>query len=122
MAEAYYNTLIHPHKAISAGIDDVALKYDGHPTKEIVDIMLEEGIDISNQRIKQIRPSMTLEASKVVVLCSRELCPPFLLEHDEVTFIKVEDPYQLAEGRVRIIRNCIKEIVLTLGEQERVNQ
>lgn len=118
IAEAYYNHLMGSDDAISAGIDDVADKYGGHPTREIVEVMQEEGIDVSEQQIKQLREEMLTDVSRVVVLCDKNICPDFLLQKEGVIYQRVEDPYQRDIEGTRQIRDQIKTIVTNLVEQK----
>ncbi len=115
IAEAYYNNLVQKNSAISAGINDVASKYNYRPTKEIIDTMLEEEIDISNQRIKHVTQPLVSKSERVIILCDRKLCPPFLKKHKNVSYIIIEDPDKLTGKRLRRIRNQIKKLVLSLS-------
>lgn len=119
MAEAYYSALVQPGVAISAGIDEVAEKYNGRPTTEIIDVMLEDRIDVSNQRIKRLEKEMIERVGSVIVLCSQSICPPFLLESPKVEFHEIEDPYMLDLERTRLIRDRVKETILLIAQRKK---
>lgn len=116
IAEGFYNHFRRNKTAISAGIKDLADKYGGKPTKRLIKVMLEEGIDISSHKIKQVTEDMVLEAKHIVILCDREICPKFLLTGDtKIIFKKIKDPYQEGARTTRYIRDSIKEFVLRLN-------
>ncbi len=119
MAEAYYNALVQPGVATSAGIDEVAEKYNGRPASEIIDVMLEDGIDVSSQRIKRLEGEMIESVGSVIVLCSQSICPPFLVENPKVEFYEIEDPYMLNLERTRLIRDKVKETILFIAQQKK---
>ena len=119
MAEGFYNRLGGGGIAVSAGVADVAEKYGGHPTQEIVAVMIEEGIDVSQHSIKQLTREMVDTASLVVVLCDPAICPEFISVGDRrVMFRRVPDPYQADLGATREIRDHIKALVLELIRSE----
>ncbi len=108
MAEAYYNHLTKSDNGFSAGISKEApLKYPVLP-QEIIDLMLEEGIDASRQKPKIVTEDMVEQSSKIYVLCKKEQCPDFLLNSKKVSFWDVKDPYLMTVEDMRQIRNLIK--------------
>ncbi len=114
MAEAFYNFHTQSNDAISAGVEDFREKYQHKPTREIIEAMLEKGIDISHQRIDFLTPGMLTNADQVVVLCSKDLCPEFLLENGKVVFREIEDPHQQDLKTIQRIRDQIGGLVLEL--------
>jgi arsenate reductase (thioredoxin) len=115
IAEAYFNHFHKPNQAISAGIDDVGAKYNWHPREDIVAIMREDGMDISNHTIKQLKPTMLNNVDMVVALCSKEKCPGFLTKSEShIKFLEIEDPVDASLEHLRVIRNKIKALVLML--------
>jgi arsenate reductase len=112
MAEGFYKNKHGENSAISAGIQDVAEKFHGKPRGDIVEVMKEVGIDISEQRIKQLNVEMVDKAEKIYVLCKKDECPDFLLKAKEkINFTEVADPYDMSIDGVRKIRDDIKDIV-----------
>jgi arsenate reductase (thioredoxin) len=118
MAEGFYKYHRGKDIAISAGVTDVGAKYNNIPRKDIVFAMKEKGIDISDQRIKQITEQMLCEVHKIVVLCDPKLLPPFLQESGlNVIFKQVKDPFESSMDGVREVRDNIEKIVLDLINQ-----
>lgn len=112
MAEAFYNFHTQSNDATSAGVEDFRKKYHHEPTREIIEAMLEKGIDISHQRIDFLTPEMLTKTDQIVVLCSKDLCPEFLLENEKVIFKEIEDPHQRDEKTIQRIRDQIEALVL----------
>lgn len=116
MAEAYFNYFSKKDKAISAGVLDFTPEKYGHPIKEVIEIMNEEGIDISKQKVTYINPNMVENSDKIFVMCKKEECPKFLLDSNKIIFWKIEDPFGKEIGDFRKIRNEIKSKILSLLE------
>ena len=74
-------------------LTDVGEKYNYIPRADIIEAMQEKGIDISSQRIKQITESILDEVEMVVVLCSIDSLPDFVVSSSLNTqFKEVPDP------------------------------
>jgi protein-tyrosine-phosphatase len=116
MAEAFYNFHTGTRDAISAGAEDFREKYFHRPTAEIINAMIEKGIDIAQQRIDFLDEKMIQDVDRVVVLCSKNFCPDFLLNSEKVLFREVQDPHEQSEASIRQIRDQIEKIVLELVE------
>lgn len=114
MAEAFYNQYRGCNQAISAGIQDVREKYHGSPTSDIIQVMLEKGIDVSKQQIKQVNEGMLRQAQQVVVLCDEDLCPNFIISNPNVVFATIPDPFLKSVEDTRAIRDQIEAIVRSL--------
>lgn len=112
MAQGFYNAFVSSDGAISAGIKDVSKRYHGHPAPTIVSVMKEKGIDISKQEVKQLTLEMIRCADTTVILCTKDLCPPFLLKEKRILFYEIEDPYSVDFNSLRRIRDKIKNFVL----------
>ena len=115
MAAALFNTLADPSKgrAISAGTspgDRV------HP--EVVTVMREEGIDLSDARPRKLTPELAAEAQLLVTMGCGDECPyvPGLRRDDW----PLEDPKGKPIERVRAIRKDIRARVEALMAQEGV--
>lgn len=54
MAEAFYNKYTNSVAAKSAGVLDYTPAKYVHPTREVIEVMKEEGIDVSNQFVKTV--------------------------------------------------------------------
>lgn len=114
MAQGYYNYFEKQKRAFSAGVVDFRKKYNFRPTKEIIDAMKEEGIDISAHRIKVVTKDLTRDVETIIVLCKSALCPEFIRNDKRTKIYPVEDPFGKETDRIRRIRDQIKEIVLTI--------
>lgn len=115
IAEGYYNHYHGEGKAISAGIDNIGEKYNYTPRADIIEVMQEKGIDISNHKIKQINETMLKEVKEIVVLCNPKLLPKFVTSSDiAIRFQEVADPFNSSMAEIRKIRDKIEEIVLDI--------
>lgn len=112
MAEAYYNHLTKSNDAFSAGVEDYSKKYPVLP-KLLVDLMAEEGIDISAQKPKPLNEKMVVVSDRVFVLCSKDECPSYLFS-DKTVFWDVVDPHHMSVEDTRKIRDLIKSKVLSI--------
>ena len=117
IAEGYYNFFTKSNNASSAGISDsTPLKYS-HPTKEVIQIMEEEGIDTSKKIVKSITKEMVDNADKIFVMCPKERCPNFLSDSNKNTFWDIDDPYDTSIENHRRVRDEIKKRVGQLIEK-----
>lgn len=111
IAEAYYNNYTHSLNAASAGVLDFTPAKYGHPIPEVVAVMKEEGIDVSNKNVKTVTPGMVETADEIYVLCPEENVPDFVISNSKITRWEVKDPFNLGIDSFREIRNQIKEKV-----------
>jgi arsenate reductase len=115
MAEAFYNNLTKEESATSAGNLDYTPKKYGHPLPEVITVMNEEGIDLSDKNVRTVTENMYKDADHVYVLCKREECRDFLLkDENKVTFWKIDDPFGSSLDTYRIIRAQIKQLVQSI--------
>jgi arsenate reductase (thioredoxin) len=109
IAAAWFNALADPEKArgISAGTDPGARV---HP--EVVEVMKEVGIDLSNETPKFLSGELARSAGLLITMGCGETCPavPGL----ERTDWPLEDPKGKPIERVREIRDDIRERVARL--------
>lgn len=114
MAEAYYNNLTNSADSWSAGIqEDTPAKY-GNPTKNIVDAMLELGIDVSRAIVKTVTQEMVDNSKKIYIMCKENQCPDFLLKSDKILFWKIEDPFEMSLNGTKQTRDLIVEKILLM--------
>lgn len=119
IAEAYYNHFIKSDDASSAGIlNFTPLKYD-HPVEEVVKVMKEDGIDISQQIVKSLTEEMVNKADRIFVICERKECPEFLLNSNKISFWDIDDPCDTSLENHRKIRDEIKKQVKQLIKELR---
>ena len=112
IAEAYYNHFTKTKNAFSAGTNpNTPRLYPKIPT-ELCKIMKEEGIDISNQKVKLITEKMVKDARKIYIICEKEACPDFLLNSNKITFWNIKDPFKMSIENMKKIRDQIKQQVI----------
>ena len=114
MAEAFYNHLTKSKDAFSAGTDPKTPKKYPKIPEEIYKIMLEEGIDISSQKVKLINKKFINEARKIFIMCKKELCPNYLINSNKTTYWKITDPYKMNLYDRTKIRDEIKAKVKSI--------
>ena len=117
MAAAFFNQLTDPTKAeaVSAGTDPgVRL----HP--EVLTIMQEVGIDLSNAKPQRLTQELANDASLLITMGCGDNCPyvPGLRRDDW----PLKDPKGLPVEEVRVIREDIRERVRLLLEYEQLGR
>ncbi len=119
MAEGFYNHFAKGNFATSAGVNDYGQKYNFKPREDIIQVMKEKGIDISEQKIKQVTEEMLQGIEMIVVLCNPDIIPEFLIASGiNIVFKNVDDPYESTIEGVRQIRDEIEQIVLDLLSEQ----
>lgn len=110
MAEGFFNKFApEGYKAISAGTKPVS-----QINPVAVDVMREVGIDISNQKSKDITQDMMRNSTKIVNMgCMEKGACPTLLLHNVVDW-KTEDPKGKSIEKTREIRDQIEQRVMEL--------
>lgn len=113
MAAAWFNALADPGKAraVSAGTEPGTRV---HP--EVLDVMREVGIDLSEQRPRFLTGELARAASLLITMGCGEACPfvPGLRRADW----PLEDPKGKPAGRVREIRDEVRVRVSALLAEE----
>lgn len=113
MAEGFAKTYFDIFEAYSAGIEPEE-KVD----EKAVQVMKEIGIDISNQKPKDLKSLMDIDFDFVITLCdnAKEKCP-FYPKKSKIFHKSFEDPKNYGKIEFyRKIRDSIKEFILTLPE------
>ncbi len=112
MAEAYFNKFAPKGwKAISAGIKPAN---SIHPNA--IQLMKEEGIDISNKKPKLLTKELQENAEIAIIVCSGNQCP--LVYTKKVENWNIPDPAKMPINEARKIRDIIKAKVLELIEKQ----
>lgn len=115
MAQGLFNSMYSDSTAYSAGVDQGSTTKKGEALPDDITACLEEvGIDSSTQHRKPLTPALVFLASKVFVLCSRELCPEYLLESRKATYLEVKDPKHSGMDAKRETRDYIKSLIETI--------
>ncbi len=117
MAGAFFNELVDRSKAeaLSAGTEPGDRI---HP--EVLTVMQEVGIDLSNAKPQRLTQELANEAQLLVTMGCGDKCPyvPGLRRDDW----PLRDPKGLPTADVRSIRDEVKARVLTLIEAERLGK
>jgi arsenate reductase (thioredoxin) len=113
MAAALFNALASPLKAcaVSAGTTPAE---QVHP--EVVDVMREEGLDLSGVRPQRLTPELAQGADLLVTMGCGDACPSVPVRRRDDW--PLEDPRGKPRARVREIRNAIRSQVEALLERE----
>jgi arsenate reductase len=113
MAAAFFNQLANriEAEAVSAGTEPGARV---HP--EVLAVMQEVGIDLSNAKPQKLTQELANDAALLITMGCGDQCPyvPGLRRHDW----PLKDPKGLPMEEVRVIRDDIKNRVLTLLRDE----
>jgi len=117
MAEAFYNYFTKSKNAFSAGTDPNTPKSYLKMPHEICQIMLEEGIDVSNQKIKTINEHFVEDAKIIYIMCEKECCPDFLINSNKIIYWKIKDPFKTSLDEMKKIRDQIKIKVKSIIKQ-----
>lgn len=112
MAAAFFNSLADPRKAraISAGTEPGPRV---HP--EVMEAMLEVGIDLAGIQPRKLTPELAKTASMLVTMGCGEACP--IVPGVKVEDWPLEDPKGKPIGRVREIRADVRRRVMQLVER-----
>ena len=113
MAAAFFNKLVDPDKAVglSAGTAPGT-----HVHSEVVQVMREEGIDLSGATPQRLTPSLASQANTLVTMGCGDECPfvPGARREDW----PLDDPKGKALDQVRAIRDDIRRRVEALVAAE----
>ena len=114
MAAAFFNMLADPSIAVatSAGLDPAPRV---HP--EVVTVMREVGIDLSNVKPIELTARMQTEVAFLVTMGCAERCP--LIPEGRRADWKLSDPAGQPLARVRAIRDEIRTLVETLISEKK---
>ena len=118
MAEVLFNKL-SKHKSYSAGIK--VNEKEGQKIKDllsaslVIESMKDEGIDVSNNLRKQLKPEMLNKFDKIIVMAEPEVIPDYLINKDHVEFWTVKDPKGMDkkehEKVVKQIKNLVRDFI-----------
>jgi len=115
MAEAIFNNLSKEKDvATSAGTKVIreGSNHEGQKIKykdmNIVDVMKEISIDVSDYTRKQLTPEMFNDADRVVVMNPSENVPDYVKQNEKTIFWEVLDPYNQDLEFARQVRDQLK--------------
>lgn len=104
MAAGFMKTLLESSemgKVRSAGIDIQGMKrkYHNRPHPQVIDVMREEGIDISREHIMQLHERQMRKATKIIVLCAENELPEYAKKYSrKLILAEVTDPARPRNG------------------------
>ena len=74
----------------------------------VLELMDEEGLDISSEERTQLTAELFNAADKVIVMAERETWPSYLVENGKVVFWDIADAFNIPMDAVRSIKDQIK--------------
>lgn len=114
MAQGWFNFYTASTKGTSAGTSPLAQNVFHHPTPEAIEVMREEGVDISEQPVTALTPEIAKTAERIVVLCQPSDAPDYIHNHPNVIFNELEDPFGKTIDVYRSVREEIRLFIQTL--------
>lgn len=113
IANAFFNQLADLDKAhsVSAGLEPATRVQD-----EVVEVMREVGIDLSDVRPIELTGRMLTELNFLVTLGCPERCPTIPLARRQDW--RLPDPSNLSVDEVRVIRDEIRALVVALVQEK----
>lgn len=123
MAEAIFSqTFQGHHVTTSAGTKVIknGVSKEGQKIKDkdmnIVMVMKEVGMDVSNYVRKQVTPKMAEEADKIVVISPSQYIPDFIQESSKTVHWNVPDPFQQSLEFARDVRKRLQELIKDMAK------
>lgn len=123
MAEAFFNKLNQNKENESWSAGAQVYEHEGETIGEnkkagfVVDVMNEEGIDVSDNVRNQLTSEMADDSDKIIMMADKELLPDFLKDSDKIVFWSVMDGKDTSYETHVQIRDEIKELVEKLIEK-----
>ena len=117
MAEGYYNHLTGTQDATSAGCDPLTPHNFSAPYKHGIQVMAEQGIDISHQKCKLVTEAMVDASDAVYVMTFKDDLPDYVLNSPKTVYWDIDDPYDMPIEEVREIQQQVKEHVQSILPQ-----
>lgn len=108
MAEAFYNKLTSSTDATSAGIQPHTPSKYVHPIPVVIEVMKDEGIDVSQKNVKTVTEDMVNNSEEIYILCPEENLPEFVAKAPNLTRWNIPDPFDSSTETFRKIRDEIK--------------
>ncbi len=121
IAAELYNLYTKSHDADSVGtVVDTPHKSLAERAKtssgalNVIAVMREEGVDVSDNLQTPLRPEMLQDYDKVIVMAEDHTIPDYLRQSVKFEYWPIEDPYQKSLDGTRETRELIKHRVLEL--------
>jgi len=109
-AEAFYNNLSQnpDNHSASAGIN---VKIGKPIDPNVVEVMSEEGYDLSTAQRKLVSEPMVQDADLIVSFKPKGELPDFVVDHSNIEYWDVADPQHQSIEFHRLTRNTVKNLV-----------
>jgi len=89
----------------------------------IIRLMREdEGIDISQQRRRQITPEMIKKYDKIITMAEPEFSPDYLKNCPKAEYWPIKDPVKMDDKEIREIISQIKSRVLEFIDKNKIKK
>jgi protein-tyrosine-phosphatase len=111
MAEALLKEVKPEYDVFSAGIQENTPKKYVYPSREVVQVMSEMGIDVSSQKVKTINQNFVSKADKIIYMCNPSELPSYLQDSPKLTYWRVVDPCETGLDTFRKVRDEIKHLI-----------
>ena len=122
MAQAFFD---HLSEFTSTSTDTMVADFEGQTVAErgqvapsvvmVLELMNEEGLDISSEQRNQLTPELVDAAYKVFVMAQRDSWPDHLVEGGKVVFWEISDPVNVPRETAQSIMDHIKGLMEDLG-------
>jgi len=106
MAQAFFD---HLSEFTSTSTDTMVADFEGQTAAErgqvapsvvmVLELMNEEGLDISSEQRNQLTPELVGAAYKAIVMAQRDSWPDYLMEGGKVVFWEISDPVNIPGTR-----------------------
>lgn len=117
-AERMYNKLTNSNDAISAGTKispenfNKTLKEQLPTSANVIQVMAEEDIDVSNHIRKVITSEMVKEADILIDMAQQDTVPDFVLKHPKYIRWEVDDPAGTDLETHRRVKDEVKKKII----------
>ena len=118
MAQAFFN---HLSEFTSTRTDTMGAEFEGQTVAErgqvapsvvmVLELMNEEGLDISSEQRNQLTPELVDAADKVIVMAQRDSWPDYLVEGGKVVFWEISDPVNVPRETAQSIMDQTKGLL-----------
>jgi arsenate reductase (thioredoxin) len=114
IAEAFFNHYYKGfgYQAKSAGVY-VRLQGDTVPIS-VWEVMHEKGYELKNHRTCKLTEDLVSQSDKIIILCEKEICPPYLSGSLKAKFWDIKDPVYGGKEVLRRTRDNIEKMILEL--------
>ena len=126
MAQAFFN---HLSEFTSTRTDTMGAEFEGQTVADrglvapsvvmVLELLNEEGLDISSEQRNQLTPELVDAADKVIVMAQRDSWPDYLVEGGKVVFWEISDPVNVpretAQSKMDQIKGLVEDLVRETG-------